>query len=174
MEFQLEQAVEVLRKTPGVIYKLLHSLSDVWVLNNAGDDTWSPYDVVGHLIHGERTDWIPRAKIILQHGLSQPFEPFDRFAQFERSTGQPLGNLLPEFARLRKENLETLAQMNITPEQWDLQGTHPDFGVVTLKQLLATWVAHDLNHIGQIVEVMAKQYTEAVGSWKAFLSILDR
>jgi len=174
MECQPEEAVAVLGQTPNLLRTLLHSLPDVWTLNNAGTDTWSPYDVVGHLIHGEEMDWIPRARIILQDGESRPFESFDRFAQFERFKGQSLAQLLETFGQLRKQNLEALAQMGITPEQWERRGTHPELGRVTLRQLLATWVVHDLNHIGQIVEVMAKQYTEAVGLWKAYLPILSR
>lgn len=174
MECQLEEAIEILSQTPATLRALLDGLSDAWTRNNAGADTWSPYDVVGHLIHGEETDWIPRARIILQAGESRPFESFDRFAQFERFKGQSLEQLLKTFAQLRKQNLETLTQMGITSDHWEQRGTHPELGMVTLRQLLATWVVHDLNHIGQIVEVMAQQYAEAVGPWKAYLSILSR
>ncbi len=173
MECQPEHAIEVLSQTPATLRALLQNLSDPWIRINLGQETWSAYDVVGHLIHGEETDWIPRANIILQHGSSRPFEPFDRFAQFEQSQGQSLETLLEKFARLRQRNLETLRQMRITSAQWELQGTHPELGAVTLRQLLAAWVVHDLDHIGQIVTVMAKQYTDAVGPWKAYLSILD-
>ena len=174
MECQPEHAIEVLSQTPATLRALLQNLSDPWTHINVGKETWSAYDVVGHLIHGEETDWIPRAKIILQHGPSRPFEPFDRFAQFEQSQGQSLETLLEKFARLRQRNLEILKQMSITPAQWELRGAHPELGTVTLRQLLAAWVVHDLDHIGQIVAVMAKQYTEAVGPWKAYLPILDQ
>jgi uncharacterized damage-inducible protein DinB len=174
MEFQLEQAVEILSRTPAILSSLLQGLSAEWILRNEGTDTWSPFDVVGHLIHGEETDWIPRAKIILEHGESKPFEPFDRFAQFERFKGKSLDELLDTFSQLRQRNLEILQQMNLTPDKMALKGIHPEFGSVTLKQLLAAWVVHDLNHIGQIVRVMSRQYAEAVGPWKAYLSILSR
>ena len=174
MECQPEHAIEVLSQTPATLRALLQNLSDPWTHINVGEETWSAYDVVGHLIHGEETDWIPRAKIILQHGPSRPFEPFDRFAQFEQSKGQSLETLLEKFADLRQRNLEILKQMRITSAQLELRGAHPELGTVTLRQLLAAWVVHDLDHMGQIVAVMAKQYTEAVGPWKAYLSILDQ
>ena len=174
MECQLDEAVEVLSRTPAVLRALLHDVSAAWARNSVGADTWSPYDVIGHLIHGEETDWIPRAQIILRDGESRPFEPFDRFAQFERFTGQSLEQLLNTFAGLRQQNLDTLTRMGITADQWERRGTHPELGLVTLRQLLATWVVHDLNHIGQIVEVMAQQYVEAVGPWQAYLPILSR
>ncbi len=174
MECHPEQAIEILRQTPAVLRVLLSGLSEVWTLSNNGADTWSPSAVVGHLIHGEETDWIPRAKIILEDGESRPFESFDRFAQFERFQGQSLAQLLDTFEQLRQQNLEALAQMKIMPERWELRGIHPELGVVTLRQLLATWAVHDLNHIGQIVEVMSRQYSEAVGPWKAYLPILSR
>jgi uncharacterized damage-inducible protein DinB len=173
MECQPEHAVEILSRTPATLRALLQDLSDPWTHINLGAETWSAYDVVGHLIHGEETDWIPRAKIILQHGQSRPFEPFDRFAQFEPSKGQALEDRLDKFAHLRQQNLETLRQMRITSAQWELRGTHPELGTVTLRQLLAAWVVHDLDHMGQIVEALAKQYTEAVGPWKAYLPILE-
>src|SRR5262245_41028955 len=153
MECYPEEAIEILSQTPATLRNLLGRLSDVWTLNNNGADTWSPYTVVGHLIHGEETDWIPRARIILEDGQSHPFDAFDRLAQFERFQGQSLAQLLDTFERLRKQNLATLDQLVIAPEQWEERGTHPELGAVTLRQLLATWVVHDLNHIGQIVEV---------------------
>jgi hypothetical protein len=143
-------------------------------MGNEGPDTWSPYDVLGHLIHGEETDWIPRARIILEHGESQAFEPFDRFAQFEKSKGKSPAQLLDAFETLRKRNLAVLAQMNITPDQLSLSGRHPELGSVTLSELLATWVAHDLSHIAQAVRVMCKQYSAAVGPWREYLPILAR
>ena len=174
MEFQLEQAQSVLRRTPATLNSLLHDLPDEWVVPNEGPDTWSPFDVVGHLIHGEETDWIPRAKVILADGENRSFVPFDRIAMFEKSKGKSLGELLETFARLRRENLNELDQMNLTPELLSKRGKHPELGIVTLGELLATWVVHDLGHIAQIVRVMSKQYSEAVGPWRAYLSILSR
>lgn len=174
MECRPDEAIEILSRTPAVLRALLHDVSDAWARSSAGADTWSPYDVVGHLIHGEETDWLPRARIILRDGESRPFEPFDRFAQFERFKDQSSEQLLDTFARLRQQGLDTLVRMGITADQWEQRGTHPELGPVTLRQLLATWAVHDLNHIGQIVEVMAKQYVEAVGAWKAYLPILSR
>jgi len=174
MEFQLEQAKGVLQRTPATLNSLLGDLPDAWIVHNEGPDTWSPFDVVGHLIHGEDTDWIPRAKIILADGENRSFEPFDRFAMFEKSRGRSLGQLLETFERLRAENLSQLDQMNLTPELLSKRGKHPELGIVTLGELLATWVVHDLGHIAQIVRVMSKQYGDAVGPWRAYLSILSR
>jgi hypothetical protein len=173
MELQLEQAIEMLNRTPAVLSALLAGVSDAWIRKNEGAESWSPYDIVGHLIHGEETDWIPRAKIILEHGESKPFEPFDRFAMFEKFKGASLEKLLERFAQRRRQSLEALQQINLTPDKLALRGTHPELGVVTMKQLLATWVVHDLGHIRQIARVMAKQYSEVVGPWKAYLSILS-
>lgn len=172
MEYKLEQAVEVLKRTPAVLTALLKDLPDEWTRGNEGPETWSPYDVLGHLIHGEKADWIARATIILEHGESRPFDPFDRFAQFEESKGKSLDALLSEFEAARKASLASLEQLHITPDKLRLRGTHPSLGTVTLAELLATWVAHDLDHIAQIARVIAKQYTEAVGPWKQYLSIL--
>jgi len=174
MQFQIEHAKQILTRTPGTLRSLLGQLPDEWVIPNEGPDTWSPFDVLGHLIHGEETDWIPRANIILEHGEERAFEPFDRFAMFELSKGKSLNELLDTFERLRSRNLIELDEMNLTPEKLSLRGTHPELGVVTLSQLLSTWVVHDLNHVGQIVRVMAKQYGEAVGPWSAYLAILSR
>lgn len=174
MEFELEQAKEILRSTPATLNALLRPLSEAWLVGNEGPETWSPYDVVGHLIHGEETDWIPRAKIILDHGEERAFEPFDRFAMFETSRGKSLGELLDEFADARTHSLRELDAMNLTPSLLEKRGHHPELGVVTLKQLLATWVVHDLGHVSQVVRVMAKQYSDAVGPWQAYLSILGR
>lgn len=153
---------------------LLRDLPEPWLVQNEGPDTWSPYDIIGHLIHGEETDWIPRAKIILQHGEQRPFEPFDRVAMFEKFKGRSIADLLDTFTRMRAHSLHELQQMNLTPELLEKRGRHPELGVVTLKQLLATWVVHDLGHVRQVVRVMAKQYREAVGPWKAYLSVLDQ
>lgn len=174
MEFRLDQAKDVLGRTPATLNALLRHLPDEWALSREGPDSWSPFDVVGHLIHGEESDWIPRARVILHDGESRPFEPFDRFAMLEKSRGQSMGDLLSTFERLRAESLLELDKMNLTPEVLGKRGRHPELGVVTLSQLLSTWVVHDLGHVGQVVRVMAKQYGEAVGAWRAYLPILGR
>jgi uncharacterized damage-inducible protein DinB len=174
MEFQLEHATEILRRTPATLNSLLRHLPQEWIMSNEGTETWSPFDVVGHLIHAEEADWIPRAKIILEHGESRAFEPFDRYAMFEKSRGKSLGDLLDRFEQLRGESLQALEAMNLRPEMLVTRGMHPELGAVTLSQLLSTWVVHDLGHIGQITRVMAKQYGEAVGAWQAYLPVLGR
>lgn len=174
MEFKLDHAKEILRHTPATLNSLLRHLPDEWVISNEGPDSWSPFDVVGHLIHGEEADWIPRAKIILEHGEKRSFEPFDRFAMIEKSRGKSLGDLLDRFEQLRAESLQELEEMNITLEMLETRGLHPELGVVTLSHLLSTWVVHDLGHIAQITRVMAKQYSEAVGVWHAYLPVLSR
>ncbi len=174
MEFQLEHATEVLRRTPLTLNSLLRDLPDEWILPNEGLQSWSPYDVVGHLVHGEETDWISRAKIILEYGETYPFEPFDRFAMFEKSRGKSLAELLGTFEQLRAVNLKELEKMRLTPQMLEKRGKHPELGMVMLSQLLATWVVHDLGHIGQVVRVMAKQYQSEVGPWQAYLPILIR
>jgi uncharacterized damage-inducible protein DinB len=173
MEFHLEQATDILRRTPETLRALLKDLPPALATGNEGGDSWSPYTVVGHLIHGEETDWVPRARIILEHGEARAFTPFDRFAQFEKSQGKSLDELLDEFAALRRASLAALAELGITPEQLSRRGTHPELGGVTLGQLLATWVAHDLTHVAQILRVMCRQYTEAVGPWKQYLPLLN-
>jgi hypothetical protein len=172
MEFKLDEGIEVLRQTPFAINALLRPLSSAWSERNEGPNTWNPSDVVGHLIHGEETDWIPRARIIINDGESRPFEPFDRVAMFEKSKGKSLVELLDTFSNLRRSNIQELEQMNLTPVVLEKRGTHPELGPVTLAQLLAAWVVHDLGHISQIVRVMARQYREEVGPWSAYLSIL--
>jgi len=174
MEFEFTHAVEILVRTPGTLRSLLGGLPGTWISTNEGPDTWSPHDVVGHLIHGEETDWIPRMKIILEHGEAKTFTPFDRFAFFQKSKGKTLPELLETFEKLRKQNLRALEESALEPYHFDLKGTHPEFGPVTLGQLLATWVVHDLGHIGQMVRTMAKQYQNSVGPWQAYLSILKR
>ncbi len=174
MEFKLDQATEILRRTPSTLNSLLRDLPDAWVLQNEGPQSWSPFDIVGHLIHGEETDWIPRAKIILEAGETRTFEPFDRFAMFEKSRGKSLTELLDTFERLRGVNLRELEEMHLTAAVLEKRGSHPELGVVTLSELLSTWVVHDLGHIGQIVRVMAKQYDKEVGPWQAYLTILSR
>jgi uncharacterized damage-inducible protein DinB len=173
MVFALESAQEILRRTPPALANLVRDLPEDWVRQNEGPGTWSVFDVVGHLIHGERTDWIPRARIILHHGTRKTFEPFDRFAQFQASRDKSLNQLLDEFSALRARNLAELAGFRLGPEQLALQGRHPELGPVTLRQLLSTWVAHDLDHLVQVSRVMAKCYTEEVGPWRAYLRVLS-
>jgi len=172
MEFVLEDAIAVLSRTPSTLSSLLQDLPPGWIENNEGAETWNPYDVVGHLVHGERADWIPRARIIREYGESRPFDPFDRSAQFRESEGKSLDELLVEFETLRSLNLKTLRDWSLKSSELESKGQHPSLGPVTLKELLATWVAHDLDHVGQIARTMAKQYSSAVGPWKAYLSIL--
>ena len=172
MQFDLDSALQILRRTPGTVDSLLRDLPDNWARANEGPNTWSSFDAVGHLIHGEETDWLPRARVILDHGASKPFPPFDRFAQFEASRGKSLNQLLDEFAAARARSLAELGEMKITLEQLAKEGRHPDFGPVTLGQLLSTWVVHDLDHLVQISRVMAKAYADAVGPWRAYLRVL--
>ena len=174
MDFNLTEGVSVLERTPVALRALLGGLPSAWVDGNEGPETWSPFVIVGHLIHGERTDWIPRARIILQQGADRRFTPYDRFAQFRESAGKPLAALLDEFDELRAANLATLTGWRLTDAQLGLTGEHPEFGRVTLSQLLATWVAHDLGHIAQVARVMAKQYRDAIGPWRAYLPVVDR
>jgi hypothetical protein len=172
--FDLHDAAAVLERTPAAFRGLLAGLPEQWTDANEGPDTFSPFDNLGHLIHGERADWIPRARTILRQGESRRFEPYDRFAQVRESAGKSLAQLLDEFAALRAENVATLRDWRLTDAQLALEGEHPAFGAVTLRQLLATWVAHDLGHLAQTSRVMAKQYRDAVGPWRAYLPILDR
>ena len=174
MDFDLAASLPVLERTPLVLRALLAALPPSWTDATEGADTWSPYTVVGHLIHGERTDWIPRAQIIVAQVPGRRFTPFDRFAQFRESEGKSLDQLLDEFARLRADNLQTLTRWQLTDAELALTGEHPELGEVTLRQLLATWVAHDLGHLSQVTRVMAKQYRDAIGPWRAYLSIMDR
>jgi len=173
MEFELEPAIEVLKRTPVTLNSLLRDLPEPWLMQNEGSETWSPYDVIGHLIHAEETDWIPRAKMILDYGETRAFEPFDRVAMFEHSKGKSLGELLDTFSQLRAESLRKLQTLNLTDDLLDKRGRHPEFGVVTLRQLLSTWVVHDLGHIRQVARVMSKQYRDAVGPWRAYLPVLE-
>lgn len=175
MPFRLDQAIEVLRRTPGVLNDMLGAgLSEPWFMNNYGPETFAPFDVAGHLIHGERTDWIPRLRIILEFGPGVPFEKYDRYAQFESSRNKSMAHLLAEFAELRETNLKELSELNLTDKQLDLEGTHPTLGRVTARNLLATWVCHDLNHIHQIAKSMAIQYASEVGPWREYITILPR
>ena len=177
MNFDLARSIEVLGATPKVVRSLLGDLSPEWTeparAGESQDRPWSAFDVVGHLIHGEETDWIPRARIILEQGENRTFVPFDRFAQFENSKGKSLDQLLDRFAALRGQNLETLQRWDLTDVQLDLEGMHPELGRVTMRELLATWVVHDLNHIRQIATAMARQYSDDVGAWREYLSILN-
>lgn len=168
----MDEAAAILARTPATLDALLRGLPDGWIAANEGDDTFSPFDVVGHLIHGERVDWVPRARIILEHGDARAFDPFDRFAQFAASEGHTLADLLDEFARLRQQSLRELEALRLTPADLDRSGRHPAFGVVTLRQLLATWVVHDLDHIVQISRVLARQYSDEVGPWRAYLRVI--
>jgi uncharacterized damage-inducible protein DinB len=172
MQFDLDQAIAVLAKTPAALKAWLQDLPREWTEHNEGPETWSPYDVIGHLAHVERADWIPRARIILEHGETRPFDPVDRMAQFAESEGKTLEELLAEFAALRERSLRMLDELRLGPAELELTGQHPTLGRVTLKELLATWVAHDLDHLAQIARTMAKQYTHEVGPWSAYLSIL--
>ena len=174
MTFQLPDAISVLERTPRTFHALLAGLPESWTRTNEGPETFSPFDNLAHLIHGERTDWIPRARIILAQGDDRRFEPFDRFAHVRESEGKQLTALLDEFARLRSENLDALRSWDLTEDKLALEGEHPELGPVTLRQLLAAWVVHDLGHIAQTARVMAKQYREAVGPWRKYLPVLDR
>jgi hypothetical protein len=171
--FVMEEGVVILARTPATLDALLRGLPDGWITAHEGGDTWSPFDVVGHLIHGERTDWMPRVRTILEHGAARPFHKFDRLAQFELSKGRTLASLLDEFAALRRDNLRDLAALGLSDADLDRPGMHPELGGVTLRQLLATWVAHDLDHVMQISRVLGRQYADAVGPWRAYLRIIS-
>ena len=171
-EHNLPETIAVLSRTPAALDALLRDLPDVWTSRNEDGDTWSVFDVIGHLIQGERTDWMPRAKIILQFGETRPFDPFDRLAQRRESQGKSLGQLLDEFGSLRAANLDELRALKLAPEDLRRRGRHPALGGVTLSELLATWAAHDLTHLHQVSRIMAHQYREAVGPWSAYLGVL--
>jgi hypothetical protein len=172
MDFALDTAVPVLSRTPRVLRALLEDLPAPFLAAHEGPDTWNPFDVVGHLIHGERTDWIPRVKHLLEHGEAVAFPVFDRFAQFEASKGSTLADLLSLFAELRADSLDQLSELHLTPRDLARRGLHPALGPVTLGQHLASWVVHDLDHVVQISRVMGKLYTEAVGPWRQYMRIL--
>jgi uncharacterized damage-inducible protein DinB len=173
MTHNLDRTIALLERTPAALNALLRDLPDEWTRRNEGEKTWSVFDVVGHLIHGERTDWIPRTRRILEFGESKPFDRFDRFAQERESQGKSLPQLLDEFAELRAEKLDELRAMNLTEEDLKKRGTHAALGVVTLSELLSTWAAHDLTHLHQIARIMAHQYREAVGPWTKFLGVMQ-
>jgi hypothetical protein len=171
MHFELEKALPVLERTPQVVEALLNGLDDEWLFSNEGGNSWSPFEIIAHLIHGERTDWIPRTKIILGNA-NQPFDPFDMEGHIKESKAKTMNQLLEEFKVLRKDNLLQLKKMVLSDELLERTGIHPILGTVTLRQLLASWVVHDLTHIHQLSRVMAKQYDEAVGPWKQFMGVL--
>lgn len=173
MEHSLPDTIALLTRTPAALNALLRDLPGTWALCNEGDSTWSPFSVVGHLIHAERADWVPRAKMILQFGETKAFAPFDREGHAREIQGKSLAQLLDEFARVRTENLNELRALNLRPEDLERRGLHPSLGVVTLSQLLATWAAHDLTHLHQISRIMAHQYREAVGPWSRYLGVLQ-
>src|SRR5438552_18945638 len=182
-EFSPAEAIAVLTRTPATLNALLRGLPDIWLRSNEGrsnggrtnegTDTWNAFDIVGHLIVGERTDWIPRVRIILEYGEARPFDPFDRFAQLKESQDRSLEHLLDDFARRRGDNLDALQALNLQPEDLTRRGRHPALGVVTLSELLATWAVHDLTHVHQLSRVMAHQYRDAVGPWSAYLGVLQ-
>jgi uncharacterized damage-inducible protein DinB len=173
MEFDIGDAISILEVTPSILHAWLGSLPQQWLLTNNGEGTWSPYDIVGHLIHGEKTDWMPRAEIILSDRENRDFEPFDRFAMFEDSQGKSIQELLDDFNHLRRSSVERLHALHPTVSDYEKTGIHPTLGEVTLRQLLSTWAVHDLNHLGQIAQVMARQYKVEVGPWREFLEIID-
>jgi hypothetical protein len=172
MVFDLDQSLDVLARTPPALRAMLEGVAEPWARGNEGGETFSPFDVVGHLIDGEETDWIPRARIILMHGADSPFTPYDRFRHRARNVGRSLASLLDEFAGLRGENLALVRSWRLTADQLELPGTHPSLGRVTLRQLLATWVVHDLGHVAQVARVMAKQYRDLVGPWADYQPVL--
>ncbi len=174
MNYDFDSAKSLLARTPSTLDSWLRALPEEWLRLNEGDLTWSAYDILGHFIHGEKTDWVPRARIILTRAESVGFPPFDRFAQFAEGSDASMTERLDEFARLRQANLETLDALRITPEQMAWTGVHPEFGQVTLRQLLATWIVHDQSHLGQIARVLAKGYASEVGPWRAYIPILGR
>jgi hypothetical protein len=172
MKFSIEKSIEILERTPGTLEYLLIGLDREWIMSNEGPDTWSSFDVVGHLVHAEHTNWIPRMEIVLSNGEQRQFTPFDRFAQLRNNKDRTLVELMDEFKSVRRANIALLRAKGITADDLLRTAIHPEFGAVTLAQLLATWAVHDLTHLAQITRVMAKQYKEAVGPWKQYLSVL--
>ena len=173
MKYDKQKSIQILQRTPIVLTELLNGLDEEWILSNEGAQTFSPFDVVGHLINGDRTDWPVRINLILEKGVSQSFEPYDRFAMYHESNGKTMVELLREFKRLRKKNLFWFSELHIEEDDCNKEGMHPSLGVVTLKQLLSAWVVHDLTHIAQISRVMAKQYKEEIGPWAQYFRILN-
>lgn len=174
MHIKVNEAINFLARTPIVLNQLLNGLPESWINATEGPETWSPYDVIGHLIHGDKTDWIPRLQICLANDGIKKFEPFDRFAQFENSKGKTLQQLLIEFEKIRKTNLSVLQSLNLTEDDYTKTAIHPAFGEITLAQLLATWVVHDLDHIYQVSRILSMQYKDEVGPWKAYLRIVNQ
>jgi len=172
MKFDLHQSIIILEKTPALLRLIMQDLNESWYMQNEGKDSWSAYDIVGHFIQGEKTDWIERTKIILDQNSNKTFVPFDRFAQFKNSKGKSLNTLLDEFKQLRIQNLEELKSFELEDSDFDKVGVHPEFGEVTLRQLLSTWTVHDLNHLNQIFRVMLKQYKDQMGPWVNYFSLL--
>ncbi len=168
----MAEGVAILARTPAALNALLRDLPEGWISAHEGGETWSPFDVIGHLMHGERANWMPRVRMLLEHGEARPFDSFDRFAQFSESEGRTLSGLLDEFARRRQKSLDELAALRLTDADLDRRGRHPEFGIVTLRQLLATWVAHDLDHLVQISRVLARQYADEVGPWRTYLRVI--
>jgi hypothetical protein len=172
MRFEIEHAVEILTRTPAAVRALVAGLGDEWTKPNEGGETFSVFDVVGHLVDGEETDWIARAKIILAQDGNRTFEPYDRFRHYERNKGRSLDSLIAEFERLRARNIELLKEWNLDADKLALTGRHPSLGTVTMSQLLAAWVVHDLGHIAQMSRVMAKQYRDEIGPWVPYLPVV--
>ena len=172
-KFNITEAVAVLTRTPATLNSLLRGLPGIWVHSNEGRDTWSAFDIMGHLVFAERSDWMPRVLIVLENGETRPFDPFDRFAQLNANQEKSLDQLLDDFDRLRQDNLTALGALNLQQESFNRRGKHPAFGVVTLSELLATWAVHDLTHLHQVSRVMAHQYRELVGPWRAYLGVLQ-
>lgn len=169
----LDDTIALLARTPAALTALLRGLPESWTSHNEGGDSWNAVEILGHLIHGERTDWMPRTRHVLQAGDSRPFEPFDRLGHLTESEGKSLDALLYEFARLRSDNLDELRAMELTAEDLERRGLHPALGAVTLSQLLATWAAHDLSHLHQLSRVLAHQSRNAVGPWSAYLGVMQ-
>jgi len=174
MQFQLEDALSILSHTPAALDAMVRGLPEPWLHADEGPETWSPFDVVGHLVAGERTDWVTRLRLILEHGDKHPFEPFNRTAMFEESKGKTIAELLDTFATLRAQNLETVRALQLEPADFARRGMHPSLGSVTLEQLLATWVTHDMTHMVQISRVIAKQFKDEVGPWREYIGVLNR
>lgn len=174
MEFSLDQSIEILERTPNILDAYLNQISEDWLRHNEGENTWSPYDIAGHLVFGEKTDWMARIKIILNDSENKLFEPFDRFAQQNEDQNRPVSALIEEFRSLRNANLKELKSLNIQQSDYSRIGLHPAFGQVTLAQLISSWVVHDLGHIAQISRVMSKQYKTEVGPWVEYMSILNK
>jgi len=173
MQYDIAKSLEILERTPSVLTSLLSGIDDEWIMNNEGPDTFSPYDVIGHLVYGEKTDWPVRVKIILDHGTSKSFDPFERFAMYEESKGKTIQQLLYEFEEIRKHNIIWVRSLDLQEPDYDKKGMHPKLGEVTLRNLLAAWIVHDLTHIAQITRVMAKQYKTEIGPWVEFFRILN-